>query len=228
MFYSNEINLNNLDTVSEMVEAMTQAETTQFFEVTELMAIYEDAKVPHIDMIGFKDVYSIVVDGVEVEVISSLKYTKYTNSNKFATTEGVKLPMNNLVIRRGNAKKGIKSLRLTRDLYSDLPEYKEIVAKHRAKVLLLRRENIANQLLEARKLGIIDLAKADEYRLHVEFGKLDLSEEYNFLLKNGFSGLENLGVSDTRPDGYGHTTGRATSIDFYNRKVTVIGFSSDD
>jgi len=227
MFFTNEINLQNLNTVPEMVSAMRVANIDRHFQVSELMATPAEV-ISTQELAPFREVNTIVIEDIEVEVISSLRYQRYTNGTAVLQEELI-TPMNNLVIRRANKRRSVESLRLNIQMLLQNSDYVELQEAHRARVRTAKLEMIANQVLDARASNLIDLEKASEYALHIDYDNLNSPEaKRDFLVANDFTGLDNLGVYNSRPDGYGHTTGTCSEIDFRNRSVRVIGFSSDD
>jgi hypothetical protein len=227
MFYSNEINLQNLNTVPEMVQAMQSANIDRYFEVVELMATPRELIYTKKELQEFSETSFITIEGIEIEVISFLEYQRYSNGSA-KLVQGVRVPMQNFVIRRANKKRNIESLRLTLNILRENDDYNRIVTAHKDRVKLAKLEIIAQQVLEARETNVIDAELFEEYALHVGYDNTPEEDKTQYLIDNNFTGLENLGVYNSRPDGYGHTCGTCTNIDFRSRTVTVIGFSSDD
>ena len=233
MFYSNEINLQNIKTVPFMVQAMLDAGIDRYFQVSELMATPRELVPAEQALENFKEEFTIQIEGIDVTVTSSLRYQSYINIGtkeivRSELLEAVTVPFNGLVIRRANKKRGVESLRLNQRMLNDNEDYKVIVKNHKERVLLAKLEAIANQVIDARNLKVIDERKAAEYSLHIDYDNTSKENKNQFLIDNNFSGLNNLDVYDSRPDGYGHTTGRCTQIDFDSKSISVIGFSSDD
>ena len=226
MFYTNEIDLQHIDNKEEMVTLMYNNNITSDFEVTEIMAIPND-KRHRIELKEFKDTYTLEFEGIEVEFISSIKYIRYRNGAT-KLVETFKTPDQGYVIRRGNKAKNIESLRLDYGKIIAHEGYADIKAQHKKRVTLANLEAAALQILEARRLNIIDQELLKEYSLHVNFDNTPEEHKVEFLEAHNFRGLQNFDIYDERPDGYGHTTGRGAHIDFANRSIYLMNFSSDD
>ena len=124
---------------------------------------------------------------------------------------------------RANKKKGIPSTRFKDLLTEEMVE--EIKAIRRKEVL----KNCAKAIVERRKYYTEEIKeKLEAVERQISYEKLPKEEQTQFLIDNGYVGIENLGVFEERPDGFGHTTGVATMINHENKTIGVVGFSSDD
>ena len=227
MFYSNEVNLQNYNSIHDMIKAMEIANIDRAHQVTEIMATKREDLPEEKELSPFKETYVIKIHNINIEVVSSLRYQRYTNGSAKLIQEA-SVPMLGYVIQRKNAKKGLESITLNHNDLRDSEAYQNIKAIHKARVLRAQREIIANQVLEARASNVIDTNKSRAYGLQIDYEALDSANEFEFLEENGFTGLENLGIHESRPDGYGHTCGRSTHINFENKTIYVQGWSSDD
>jgi len=227
MFYSNEVSVDNLNTVPEIMAELVAQNIDRAFQVTEIMATDRQDLPSEKELTPFKETFTITVRGIEVQVISSLRYQRYTNGSVQLQQE-VQVPMLNMVIQRKNAKKNLDGIRLYYADFKDNIEYKAIQSNHKARVLEAKREIIANLVLDTRKADVIDLVKAAEYRLHIQYDNTPEEDRLQFLVDNEFTGLDNLGFHSSRPDGYGHTCGTSTDIDFHSKNISLQSWSSDD
>jgi len=138
-------------------------------------------------------------------------------------------PALNRSIKR-KSKKYPEGIKLTRDMLNSSKSYQEFKKDFEEKKEALIRFQTARFLVELRNSGLINKKKLKSILLEDTYDRIKTKEEKKqFLINQGFSGVEeNFGVYEERPDGYGHTTGKATMIDFDEKKVYVAGFSSDD
>ena len=120
-------------------------------------------------------------------------------------------------------------VKLTKKMLDNSIDYQQFLKDFEQKLEALIRFNTAKFIVEIRKSGLIDKNKLEAVILEKEYYSLPLEDRKQFLIDNGFKGVEeNYGVYEEQPDGYGHKTGRTTTIDFEKKVVYVIGFSSDD
>ena len=227
MFYLNEVDLSGVTEVDEMVRLMKESGVTRVHQIAEVMASDND-KIPSVRKIDtFKDVYTIQVEGKDYKVISECNYVRSICIPCMLENK-VTVLMQGFVIRRANKKRGIESLRLSKQLLEANADYMNIVKENKSRAERINLVNIAHQVLDLRELDVIDETKLREYSLNIAYDKTPKEDRFQFLKDNGFTGLENLGVYTSQDDGYGHTCGRCTNIDFRTRSVYVIGYSSDD
>jgi hypothetical protein len=232
MYYSKEVDLIDCNTVEEMVAKMTENEITDYFQIVENMAIHRNHILPKVKCENFKleEEITIIKEGLPFKITVSCRYYNqpYTSGNFKVIKNTTTTPGVGNVLRRKNKKKNIDSLYLTVQDLNMSAELRKLKVIFQETITHNLRTDIANQLMKSRSLGIIDDNRRAELSLELAYEKTDKSNQYEFLKSNGFNGLDNLGVYTSKPDGYGHTCGRATKIDFRNKIVFVTGYSSDD
>jgi len=64
--------------------------------------------------------------------------------------------------------------------------------------------------------------------LNLYLGLKEAKNKIKYLKENGFKGVENFGVYEVTPDGFGHQLVKYSQIDFFKKEVTICVGSSDD
>jgi len=154
---------------------------------------------------------------------------KFTYNITFSPSK-IFLSLTNDVIKRANKKKGLRTLRIL-DIIN-LEDVIKSLEKEYKKYLIEIKSNL---ILEATKLVRSDKYK-DVYQKMVDNGEFDrytyyhiVNDRKEFLRQIGFSEeeLKKYGIH-TEENCYGHTCGITTSIDFKNKIINIVGYSSDD
>lgn len=120
-------------------------------------------------------------------------------------------------------------IRLTKeDLQSDA-YYKNFVYNAGLELLREKQRQLALWLIELRKTNLINKDDLAALELGAEYKEVDENDKKDWLIGHDFTGIENFNYkTKSRPDGYGHATGTSMEIDFHNRRVNIITWSSDD
>jgi len=154
---------------------------------------------------------------------------KFTYNITFSPSKIV-FSSTNDVIRRANKKKELKTLRIL-----DIINLEEVIKNLENDYKEYLIEIKSNLILEATKLVRSDKYK-DVYQKMINAGEFDkytyyhiVNDRKEFLRQIGFS-EEELKKHDihTEENCYGHTCGITTSIDFKNKIINIVGYSSDD
>ena len=210
MFYSNEINLTSKTNKTDIINEMRNNNVYNEIVITEFMV---NKKRINKENTKVSKQYTVHKYGKDVTFTVSLNSSIKDN---FSVRSGTAI--------RANKKKGIPSIKYTDLVTEEIKD--ELLHLHKEKIL----NESADKLIEGRNAGYTPEQKRllNKYNLTIEFEKLHNDDKKNWLIRNGFTGIENYDIYNSRPDGFGHTTGKCTMIDFDTKDITVIGFSSDD
>ena len=232
MFYSNEVDLIDCKTVSEMVDKMIENNIDSSFQIVEFMSIPSNFILPKVKIENFSFNYTTNVHinrkSFPIEVKTRYYNQPYTNCKFVIKSDVTTIPEIGGTLQRKNIKKGLENIRLNHNHLKTSIAYDDIVKDHKKLVLLKTRESIAKQLLDIRKLNIINEKKRIALSLQLKYENILEKDKEKFLIENGFTGLENLNIYTNKDDGYGHKTGITTEIDFENKNIYTRGYSSDD
>jgi len=177
-----------------------------------------------------REVFVKDVESGEIFKITAYARIKKTYSYSVGTLEIYTNPDLGRSIKR-KSKKYPKGIKLTKDMLKNSKSYNNFVSEMKKKYKEIRRFHVAEFLYKLRQTKFINKDNLEAVLLEQEYRKLSSKEEKKkFLLEHGFSGVEeNFDYEGySRPDGYGHTTGRSMMLDFKEKKCYIAGWSSDD
>ena len=236
MFYSKELVSQLYKTKEDLIKAIIDNDIDEAYQLTEFMALKDEYRsLKHVKIDYYKTriskTFNFEKDNFKffADVTYGFDYVSvpYTGGRYEKTIWSN--PSIGSVVRRKNAKKGLESIRLyLSDIenHKDFPEFKK---EFDELVKYTTAEKIADTLIYIRENDFIDELKLEEYSLRIMFEQLPSKEEkLQYLKDNNFEGVENYGIHKEYDDGYGHTCGTTYRIDFIDKSISLIGFSSDD
>jgi hypothetical protein len=162
-------------------------------------------------------IISLTKEGFEFDVKFSVKL------NKYSEYEIITSPKIGRLIKRVSKDLPNGIILKREDVINELTTFKNAIED---KKKIARIISTVNLLLNIRKTDLIDFSKLDSIQLSIDYNAS--KDPKQFLIDNGFSGIENYGIYTSKDDGYGHKCGQCTSINFENKTIYVSGYSSDD